>query len=71
MLLERLENYPMAQVAAGDQFSLAVTRWGGLFAWGDNRRGQLGETGCRWRGGGKRIVGAESVVTENLVHREQ
>ena len=45
VLLERLENYPAALVAAGDQFSLAVTRWGGLFAWGDNRQGQLGTQG--------------------------
>ncbi len=38
------ENGPVTQVAAGISFSLAVTSTGQLFAFGENRLGQLGTT---------------------------
>jgi alpha-tubulin suppressor-like RCC1 family protein len=32
----------VAQIASGDRHSLALTKGGQLFAWGDNTFGQLG-----------------------------
>lgn len=40
--LEALWAIPVAQLAAGDTHSAALTINGFLFTWGDNERGQLG-----------------------------
>ncbi|XP_056109501.1 probable E3 ubiquitin-protein ligase HERC4 [Rhinichthys klamathensis goyatoka] len=40
--LKGLENKQVIQIACGDQHSMALTRDGQLFVWGDNSHGQLG-----------------------------
>ncbi|XP_039544583.1 E3 ISG15--protein ligase HERC5.4 isoform X2 [Pimephales promelas] len=40
--LKGLENRQVIQIACGDQHSMALTRDGQLFVWGDNTHGQLG-----------------------------
>ncbi|KAG1956307.1 E3 ISG15--protein ligase HERC5-like isoform X2 [Pimephales promelas] len=40
--LKGLENRQVIQIACGDQHSMALTREGQLFVWGDNTHGQLG-----------------------------
>lgn len=37
-----LKGFSIAQIAAGDNHSVALDRQGRVFAWGDNGRGQLG-----------------------------
>ncbi|XP_070828128.1 probable E3 ubiquitin-protein ligase HERC4 [Chaetodon trifascialis] len=50
--LEALCNIPVSQVACGSQHSLALTKDGQVYAWGQDSRGQLGL--------GKRELGASS-----------
>ncbi|CAM4475163.1 unnamed protein product [Leuciscus chuanchicus] len=40
--LKGLENRQVIQIACGDQHSMALTKDGQLFVWGDNTHGQLG-----------------------------
>ncbi|XP_056109533.1 probable E3 ubiquitin-protein ligase HERC3 [Rhinichthys klamathensis goyatoka] len=40
--LNGLENKQVIQIACGDQHSMALTKDGQLFVWGDNSHGQLG-----------------------------
>ena len=41
-LIRGLGTLTVAQVASGDRHSLALTKGGQLFSWGDNSFGQLG-----------------------------